>query len=140
MEQYYIYLATSVVALFFKMLAISGYQGFYRIRNTAFCNPEDAKFFNKEPVAQELPQVIRASKVWNNDLENIPIFISLAIVYVFVQAPIGSAPYLFYLFVVSRFLHSLFYLAGIQPWRHIAYLTGQFTMIGMCFLILNEVL
>jgi hypothetical protein len=36
--------AFCVVLLFFKMLAISCYQGFYRIKNKAFKNTEDANF------------------------------------------------------------------------------------------------
>ena len=36
--------AFCVVVLCVKMLAVSCYQGFYRIRSLAFTNPEDARF------------------------------------------------------------------------------------------------
>ena len=66
--------AFCVILLFLKMLAISCYQGFYRIKNKAFKNTEDANFVSVQARPEELPQVIRASQAWANDLENIPVF------------------------------------------------------------------
>lgn len=69
--------ALCVVALFLKMLAISCYQGYFRLRFTAFINPEDAAVFNRSAQAAERPEVSRAMRAWRNDLENIPMFIAL---------------------------------------------------------------
>lgn len=66
--------ALCVLVLCLKMLAISCYQGFFRIRGRVFTNPEDAAFFNRTPQPEELPQVVRAARAWANDLENIPLF------------------------------------------------------------------
>lgn len=69
--------ALCVLVLFLKMLAISCYQGFFRLRFRAFTNHEDAAFFHRDANPQELPQVSRAEKAWANDLENIPLFFIL---------------------------------------------------------------
>jgi arginine decarboxylase-like protein len=59
-----------VVVLFLKMFTTSAYQGFYRLSQGVFLNPEDAQVFQKPPATEELPQVQRAAKAWLNDLEN----------------------------------------------------------------------
>lgn len=70
--------ALCVVALFLKMFLVSCYQGYHRLRVVAFTNPEDAAVFKRAPLPAERPQVIRAARVWANDLENIPAFLPLA--------------------------------------------------------------
>ena len=69
--------ALCVVVLFLKMFLVSCYQGYHRLRFVAFTNPEDAAVFGRVAQAAERPQVIRAAKVWANDLENIPLFFAL---------------------------------------------------------------
>jgi hypothetical protein len=39
-----------------------------------FKNKEDAQYLNMNAHPEELPQVVRASQAWANDLENIPVF------------------------------------------------------------------
>ncbi len=48
--------ALCVLVLFIKMLAISCYQGYFRLRHLAFINSEDAGFFKRAANSQELPQ------------------------------------------------------------------------------------
>ena len=56
-----------VLILFLKMLAISCYQGYFRLRYLAFTNDdEDAGFFKRTLSPDELPHVQRAAKVWAN--------------------------------------------------------------------------
>ncbi|CAI3805165.1 hypothetical protein GLGCALEP_03811 [Pseudomonas sp. MM221] len=69
--------ALCVVVLFLKMFMVSCYQGYHRLRFVAFTNPEDAAVFKHTVQAAEQPEVIRAAKVWANDLENIPAFFAL---------------------------------------------------------------
>jgi uncharacterized MAPEG superfamily protein len=40
-------------------------------------------------------------------------------------------------FVVVRFLHSIFYLAGVQPFRTITFAIGVLTIIGMAVHVLQ---
>jgi glutathione S-transferase len=119
------------VALFLKMLALSSYQGFHRISTLTFTNPEDAGVVGRQPAAEELPQVRRAARAWLNDLENIPIFFALGIVYVLVGASPEAAPWLFLTFTTARILHTLMYLLGLQPWRTIAYAIAVGCLLAM---------
>src|SRR5271156_6011433 len=116
MTEYGFYALITVI-LFFKMLAISVVQGRARTSSKTYPNPEDARFFGAPaPAADELPIVKRAAAAWRNDLENIPIFLFLAMIYVTLGCwPEG--PYIYFtIFVVARILHTIVYLRGLQPW------------------------
>lgn len=136
MDETVYWYSLATVLLFFKMFATSAYQGFYRIGKKTFKTPEDAAFCGQEPAKEELPQVQRAAKAWLNDLENIPIFLGLGIVYILVGVPSGSAALLFMVFTGARYLHTFFYLAGIQPWRTIAFAVGVVCLFTMSIQIL----
>lgn len=129
-----------VLVLFLKMLAISCYQGYFRLRNLAFANAEDAAFVGRARCTQELPQVQRGARAWANDLENIPLFFVLGALAVVLQTPSGMTCVAFFGFVVARVLHTVAYLGGWQPWRTIAYgialvfLLTLATMIGIAVL------
>jgi uncharacterized MAPEG superfamily protein len=129
--------AVCVVALFAKMLAVSLYQGWHRIGKLSFKNEEDARFAHRQPLEQELPQVRRAQQVWLNDLENIPIFIALGLIWLWLGAPAQVAPALFVAFTAARILHTVFYLARLQPWRTLAYTAGLVVLVWMCAAILR---
>ena len=122
MDQAEYWYAVASVLLFFKMFAISAYQGFHRIGKLTFKTPEDAAFVGREAAKEELPQVQRAARAWLNDLENIPIFLGLGVAYIWVGASPGWAMWLF--------------LAGIQPWRTVAYAVGVVCMFIMSTQIL----
>lgn len=139
MEDAVFWYALSVVVLFIKMFLTSLYQGYHRISKLAFKNPEDARFVGREPRPEELPQVLVGQRVWLNDLENIPVFFALGIVYVLVGAPPDMAMWLFCTFTLARIAHSLAYISGIQPWRTLAYAVGLLCMFGMALQILLAV-
>lgn len=129
--------ALTTVVLFIKMSLNSGIQGFHRIGKKAFVNPEDARVFgNVVPRVEELPQVQRAAAVWRNDLENIPIFLFLALVFTLGEISPDGAPWYFGTFVAARFAHMFFYLNAMQPWRFLAFVTGQLACVGMAVQIL----
>ncbi|WP_085728744.1 MAPEG family protein [Pseudomonas sp. R37(2017)] len=127
--------ALCVVVLFFKMFAISCYQGFYRITRMTFKNAEDAKLVGRTPSAEELPQVARAKNAWLNDLENIPLFFALGGLCVLLDTPADRTVWLFCIFTTARVLHTLTYLAGWQPWRTIAYFVGIGCLMGLAGMI-----
>src|SRR5271156_6126487 len=123
MPQLRIFAITAIV-LALKMAANSVVQGVARTRAKAFVNPEDATMFGAPAVAEEAPMVRRAANVWRNDLENIPIFLILGLIYVIA----GLSPGMFMgycaVFAVARILHTIFYLNAVQPWRTVAYTVG----------------
>lgn len=131
--------ALCAVVLFFKMWALSLVQGIGRLRAKAFVIAEDARLLGGEPAAQEAPIVQRASRAWRNDLENIPIFLFLALIYVIAGCwPRGAAIY-FPLFTLARISHSICYLEGLQPWRTLSYTVGVAICLALCLHILIAV-
>lgn len=123
--------ALCVLVLCLKMLAISCYQGFFRIRGRVFTNPEDAAFFNRTPQPEELPQVVRASKAWVNDLENIPPFFVVGGLCVASGTAVVATGVLFGVFTLARVVHTVMYLMECQPWRTLAYGVGVASLIGL---------
>lgn len=129
--------ACCVVVLFFKMLAISCYQGYFRLRFLAFINREDAAVFKRAACPAELPQVTRAMQAWRNDLENIPMFLALGGLAVVLEAPVAMTAWLSGVFTVARVSHTMTYLAGIQPWRTVSYGVGVICLIGLATLVIE---
>ncbi|AVD95209.1 glutathione metabolism protein [Pseudomonas sp. SWI36] len=127
--------ALCVVVLFLKMFLVSCYQGYHRLRFVAFTNPEDAAVFRRIAQAAERPQVIRAAKVWANDLENIPMFFALGGLAVALEAATLPVLWLSVVFTVARVLHTLAYLRGLQPWRTLFYGIGVICLLGFCLVI-----
>lgn len=127
--------ALCVVVLFLKTFLVSCYQGYHRLRFVAFTNPEDAAVFRRIAQAAERPQVIRAAKVWANDLENIPMFFALGGLAVALEAATLPVLWLSVVFTVARVLHTLAYLRGLQPWRTLFYGIGVICLLGFCSLI-----
>jgi uncharacterized MAPEG superfamily protein len=123
--------AITAIVLTLKMAVISIVQGRARVNARVFTNPEDAKAFGGQQASAEVPMVERASKAWRNDLENIPIFLILAWIYVYA----GLAPYAFVIyciiFMIARVIHTICYLNAIQPGRTIAFTAGALTMLAM---------
>lgn len=132
--------ASCVVLLFVKMFALSCYQGYARIRFTAFTNPEDAAVFKRAPMANELPQVERGARAWRNDLENIPAFFALGGLAIALDSPAVTSAWLFGVFTFARITHSLTYLAGVQPWRTVSYGVGVVCLIGLAVTVMTRVL
>jgi len=123
--------ALTTIVLALKMAAISVVQGRARTAANSFVNPEDAAMFGGTIVPQEVAGVQRAAKAWMNDLENIPIFLILALTYAI--AGLSSTAFIVYcvVFTVARILHTIFYLSAVQPWRTIAYTVGALTSLAL---------
>ena len=123
--------ALMAIILSLKMSAIGIVQGRARTGPKKFANPEDAKMFGGTLVEQEVEGVRRAANAWRNDLENIPMFLILALVYAI--AGLSPTAFIVYcvVFTVARILHTVFYLNSMQPWRTIAYSVGAIAMFAL---------
>jgi uncharacterized membrane protein YecN with MAPEG domain len=124
--------ALTTVALFLKMFSTSTVQAMSRLGAHSFVNPEDASYYARTAAAaEETALVQRAQAVWRNDLENIPIFLFLGLVYILARCwPLGAAIY-FSIFVLARIFHAIFYFQAMQPWRNLSYDVG----IAVCFVM-----
>jgi uncharacterized MAPEG superfamily protein len=123
--------AITAIVLSFKMAAISIVQGRGRVVSGVFVNSEDAKTFAGKESSTEAPAVERASRAWRNDLENIPIFLILAWIYVAAGLSIDAFIIYCLIFMAARIVHTICYLNGIQPLRTISYTIGALTMLAL---------
>ncbi|XP_066997095.1 microsomal glutathione S-transferase 1 [Anabrus simplex] len=111
--------------LVLKMLAMSVLTARQRIKNKVFANPEDAVGL-KGKVKFDHPDVERVRRAHLNDLENIPTFLLVAILYVLTNPTPLIAINLFRAFTVARVVHTLVYAVVVvpQPARGLAWGIG----------------
>ena len=130
--------ALCTALLVVKMLVSAAYTAACRFRTRSFVNPEDARAQKAEVTVQDSPAVARALRIQRNDLENIPLFFALGIVYVLATNPSsrGAAIYL-WTFTLTRFLHTAAYMAELQPFRAIFWSVGVLTLIGMAVQVIR---
>jgi glutathione S-transferase len=121
--------AITAIVLALKMAAISIVQGRARVSSGIFTNPEDAKTFGAQLASAEAPIVERASRAWRNDLENIPIFLIVAWIYVYAGLSVSAFVIYCLVFMAARVAHTICYLNAIQPARTIAFTIGALTML-----------
>jgi len=121
----------ALLALFAKTSATSVLQVVSRLRARTFLLPEDAALLRVQPVPEEAAIVRRCAAVWRNDVENLPLFLALALAWMLSGADAPEAWRLCGAYVVLRYLHTGAYLAGLQPWRALLYLGG----LGVCWTI-----
>lgn len=115
----------ALVALFLKTTLTSALQVSSRFRSRVFTIPEDAALLRVKTRQEEAAFVQRCANVWRNDVENLPLFLALALSYVLLGGPAEPAHSLFAAYVILRYAHTAAYLRGLQPWRAILYLAGM---------------
>lgn len=130
--------ALCAVVLVMKMLLVGLWTAVVRGRLGAALNPEDAGAAG--PREAEHPEVARVLRVHRNDVENIPLFLAIGLIYVLAGAGrLGAAVYCV-TFTAARIAHSMVYLAGKQPWRTILYSVGVACLLGMMVRIVMRAL
>lgn len=117
--------AMALAALFLKTTLTSTLQVLARFRSRRFMLPEDAALVGVRPQSAESAFVQRCAGVWRNDVENLPLFLTLALTFVLLGGDAKSAQLLFAAYVVLRYAHTVIYLRGVQPWRAVCYLAGM---------------
>jgi uncharacterized MAPEG superfamily protein len=131
--------AITAIALAFKMAAISVMQGRARLASKVFVNPEDAIAFGGKATAAEVPAVQRGAQAWRNDLENIPIFLILAWIYVLAGLSVAAFAVYCGVFVLARIAHTVCYLNSIQPWRTHSFTVGALATLALMLHLLIRV-
>jgi uncharacterized MAPEG superfamily protein len=119
-----------------KMLLTGNYTTYARMSNKAYVNPEDAKQLGGKYDEHEHPAVAHALRIQRNDLENIPLFFAIGLIFVLDGAsPNASAAYC-WTFTIARLAHWIAYLNHLQPWRAILYFVGYLAILGMAVQII----
>jgi glutathione S-transferase len=129
------------VLLALKMVAVAFVTAKARFDSKVVLNPEDAPV---NPGAQarreEADSTLRAKRAHLNDVENIPVFMILALLFTFTGCSATAGWAYFGVYFVARTLHTIFYLRAVQPWRTAAFAIGQLTQLGIIVQLLMRVL
>ncbi|XP_066244946.1 prostaglandin E synthase-like [Euwallacea similis] len=122
--QFATYLIVSSL-LVLKMCGLILLTIFQRYKNKVFISEEDMKM-RPGATTEAHPDVERVRRAFQNDLENIPAFLFMALVYLFIEVPDWVVHFLFYLFLIARTLHSIVYAIYVvpQPARAICFMLG----------------
>ncbi len=121
-----------------------GWMTVYRLMKvkSGFASPEDAKpgLYNPAPEAGQLDvndYVDRSRRMHRNDLENIPGFLAIGLLFVAIDPTVILAQFLMYGFVVARLLHAVAYTTKqSHEVRSIFYTVGSLIVIYMAVHVL----
>ncbi len=129
------------VLLALKMGAVAFVTAKARFDSKVVVNPEDAPV-NPGAQAQsdEAASTLRAKRAHLNDVENIPVFMILALLFTLTGCSAMAGWWYFGVYFGARMLHTIFYLRAVQPWRTAAFAVGQLTQLGMMVQLLMRVL
>ena len=99
---------------------------------------------NKNPRPEQLEvhdYVDRSRRMHRNDLENIPAFLAIGLLFVAISPPLIAAKVLMYGFVVTRLIHSVVYATKqSHEVRATFYTIGSVIVIVMALWVLWEIL
>ena len=114
--------------------------------SAGFVSPEDAKagLANPKPRVGQLDindDVDRSRRIHRNDLENIPAFLVVGLLFVAIGPPLLAAHWLMYGFVAARLAHTIAYsTAQSHEVRATFYTVGSLIVIAMAVWVLVSAL
>uniref|UniRef100_A0A8D8QM62 Microsomal glutathione S-transferase 1 n=1 Tax=Cacopsylla melanoneura TaxID=428564 RepID=A0A8D8QM62_9HEMI len=123
--------------LVLKMIVVAFMTVGTRVKKKVFVTPEDTNL-NGGVVAFDDPDVERMRRAHLNDLENIPTFLIICLLYIMTDPGTMLACWLIRIFTLARFLHTFVYTIYVlpQPSRAISFLTGVFIQIFMAGVVI----
>jgi uncharacterized MAPEG superfamily protein len=98
-------------------------------------SPEDYRLLGR-PVRPPDELIERTRRAHQNDVENILPFFGIGLLFALSGVSPTVAWWLIVVFTASRLLHTVFYLAALQPWRSLIYTVGALDLGGMAMLLL----
>jgi uncharacterized MAPEG superfamily protein len=129
------------VLLAIKMAAVAFVTAKARFDSKVVLNPEDAPVNpGAQARSEEAESTLRAKRAHLNDVENIPVFMFLALLFTLTGCSAMAGWIYFGVYFVARTLHTVFYLRAVQPWRTAAFALGQLTLLGIMVQLMMRVL
>ncbi|XP_076237484.1 microsomal glutathione S-transferase 1 [Calliopsis andreniformis] len=114
---------TSIIGL--KVLAMAPLTTRQRFRKQVFMNPEDTKFTHKATVGSSDDDVERVRRAHLNDLENIPVWMVVTLLWLTTNPSVWLATNLIRCFALCRIAHTLVYaVCPMQPARALSFGLG----------------
>src|SRR5213594_4395104 len=124
--------AGSAALLCLNLFGLWLYSGAARNRTRTLINPEDTRLLKgRSIVERDPPEVARVLRAHANAMANILPFLILGFLYVLLGASRTGALVYFGVFTLARYVHSVAYVAGLQPWRTVSYVVGLLASIGL---------
>ncbi|CAB3367990.1 Hypothetical predicted protein [Cloeon dipterum] len=119
-----------------KMFIVAFSTGFVRAKKKVTLNEEDAKR-NMTLNTEEDPAVARVKRAHLNDLENIPMFLIISLMWISTSPDIVECHVLMWLYTFVRYVHTAVYAyyPVPQPARGICFIVG--TLITLYMVIRN---
>jgi uncharacterized MAPEG superfamily protein len=120
------------VLLVLKMGAVAFITSNERRKSRVVVNPEDTRVnpgSHAEP--EEAPATLRVKRAHLNDVENIPAFLILALIFTLAGCSATAGWAYFGVYFTARTLHTIFYVKAVQPWRTAAFVLGQLVQLGV---------
>ncbi|EDV27431.1 uncharacterized protein TRIADDRAFT_53118 [Trichoplax adhaerens] len=110
----YLYVSSTCI-LILKMLSLGIIIPLIRTIKKIPGSPEDAKFLqaNMKDIDTRKEYLERVRRSHYNDLENIPFFLLIGLVYVLTDPPAGPAKILFRVYAAARVIHTAAYITKI---------------------------
>ena len=135
-------------ALMVLKIMLQGWLTVYRmlVSDSGLASPEDVQkgLINRNPRAGQLEvndYVDRSRRMHRNDLENIPAFLAVGLLFVTTDPAQGWAMALFYGFVVARLAHAAAYLTKqTHEVRATFYTVGSVIVIAMALWVIKAAL
>ena len=129
------------VLLVLKMGAVAFATANARRKAKLVLNPEDTQVNpGSRAASEEAPTTLRAKRAHLNDVENIPGFLMLALLFTLSGCSASAGWAYFGVYFGARTLHTIFYLNAVQPWRTAAFFVGQLAQLGIIVQLLVKVL
>jgi glutathione S-transferase len=130
-------LVGALIAVHLVLLAF--WTGTVRAKHKTWVNPEDAALNKGTQAESDHPDTLRAKRAHQNAMESAIPFFAVGLLYA-LTAPsqLGAQAY-FFTFLGARVLHSIFYLAGKQPFRTIMFAIGSLAILGMAVHVIRVV-
>jgi uncharacterized MAPEG superfamily protein len=128
--------AITLLVLSANLVVLWAASGAARNASKVAINPEDAALFKVPLEPHDPAAVARVLRAHANAEATIYPFLFLGLTYVLVGGSTRVAWILFAIFVVARIAHSIFYLAGKQPWRTIAFTISGLTLIALAIALI----
>jgi len=133
---FHAYALTSAI-LAAQLVLLAFWTGAVRGKHKQYVNPEDAAMTKGQVAERDHPDTVRAQRAHMNALENAVPFFVVGALYVATGATKTGAQGYFYTFLAARLLHTVFYFAGKQPFRTIAFAVGALGILGMAFHVIR---
>ena len=128
------------VLLVLKMGAAAFVTANARRKSRVVVNPEDVGLNpGSHAEGEDAPATLRAKRAHLNDVENIPAFLVLALIFTLTGCSATAGWAYFGTYFAARTLHTICYLNSIQPWRTAAFFVGQITQLGIMVQLLMAV-